>query len=206
KRRTENPWIEYERGVLWMARSDENAPGRKRPADGDPDGAQPLTKRFGYLQIGRITSSFPFLFSYQDSRARTKYVATPSSHEPDSMLLDDTKHTTFIYDLDQELAEPESTGDALVLLPLAAKMISVPNAVLSSNSAQGKELVLYKEPSSLTLPKEQDSIRKAIIESRARARASRSSTPPSTNDITRAPHTPHTETDHDDDPMDIDLD
>ncbi|KAJ5088143.1 hypothetical protein N7456_011759 [Penicillium angulare] len=179
-----------------MARSDENAPGRKRPADGDPDGAQPLTKRFGYLQID------------QDSRARTKYVATPSSraHEPDSMLLDDTKHTTYIYNLDQELAEPESPGDALVLLPLAAKMISVPNAVLSSNSTQGKELVLYTEPASLTLPKEQDSVRKAIIESRARARASRSSTPPSTDDTTRTPHTPHTEIHHDDDPMDIDLD
>lgn len=39
---------------LWMARSDEIPQlGRKRPADGDPDGAQPLTKRFGYLRIGK---------------------------------------------------------------------------------------------------------------------------------------------------------
>lgn len=37
-----------------MARSDEIPQlGRKRRADGDPDGAQPLTKRFGYLQIGK---------------------------------------------------------------------------------------------------------------------------------------------------------
>lgn len=38
-----------------MARSDEKFQhGKKRPADGDPDGAQPLTKRFGRLQIGRL--------------------------------------------------------------------------------------------------------------------------------------------------------
>lgn len=40
--------------MLWMARSDEKFQlGKKRPADGDPDGAQPLTKRFGRLQLGR---------------------------------------------------------------------------------------------------------------------------------------------------------
>lgn len=121
------------------------------------------------------------------------------------MLLDDTKHTTYIYNLDQELAESESPGDALVLLPFAAKMISVPDAVLSSNPAQGKELVLYTEPSSLTLPKEQDNVRKAIIESRARARASRSSSTRSTDTADITTRIPYTETDHDD-PMDIDLD
>jgi hypothetical protein len=35
-----------------MARNDEKT-SKKRPAEGDPDGAQPLTKRFGRLQIGR---------------------------------------------------------------------------------------------------------------------------------------------------------
>lgn len=36
--------------VSWMANVTS---GKKRAADGDPDGAQPLTKRFGYLQIGK---------------------------------------------------------------------------------------------------------------------------------------------------------
>lgn len=43
-----------EDAALWMARRDEKFQlGKKRPADGDPDGAQPLTKRFGRLQLGR---------------------------------------------------------------------------------------------------------------------------------------------------------
>lgn len=86
------------------------------------------------------------------------------------MMLDDTKHTTYIHDLDRELADIDSTDRDLVILPLAAKLISVPDSVLSA-PAQSKELVLYTEPSSLTVPKERDSVRKAIIESRARARA-----------------------------------
>ncbi|KAF3403653.1 hypothetical protein F1880_009434 [Penicillium rolfsii] len=91
---------------------------------------------------------------------------TPS----DAMMLDDTKHTTYIHDLDRELADIEPPEGGLVILPLAARMISVPESVLSTPS-QGRELVLYTEPSSLTVPREQDSVRKAIIESRARARA-----------------------------------
>ncbi|KAJ5663749.1 hypothetical protein N7507_004480 [Penicillium longicatenatum] len=167
-----------------MARSDEKSQGKKRPAESDPDGAQPLTKKFGCLQIDH------------DSCARTKY-DTPS-HES-AMLLDDTKHTTYIYNLDHELAEPDPP-DTLVLLPLAARMISLPKSVWSSNPAEGKELVLYTEPSSLTVPQEQDSVRKAIIESRARARTCQSpSISPSavSNSIPQPDH---------DDPMDIDLD
>ncbi|KAJ5936448.1 hypothetical protein N7454_005083 [Penicillium verhagenii] len=167
-----------------MALSDENPQGKKRSADGDPDGAQPLTKRFGSLQIDH------------DSRARTKH-DTPSYDS--AMLLDDTKHTTYIYNLDHELAEPDPP-DTLILLPLAARMISMPKSVLSSNPAQGKELILYSETSSLTLPKEKDSVRKAIIESRARARASQSQS------------TTHSDVDQNilptdlGDPMDMDLD
>jgi hypothetical protein len=84
------------------------------------------------------------------------------------MLLDDTKHTTYIYNLEQELAETESPG--LVFLPFAEKVLSVPHSVLSDSKSSGQELVLYTEPCSLTVPQDKDSVRKAIIESRARAR------------------------------------
>lgn len=40
-----------EREAKWMA--GEEGHGKKRPAEADPDGAQPLTKRFGHLRIGR---------------------------------------------------------------------------------------------------------------------------------------------------------
>ncbi|KAJ5675880.1 hypothetical protein N7462_008777 [Penicillium macrosclerotiorum] len=149
-----------------MARNDERSQhGKKRPAEGDPDGAQPLTKRFGRLQIDN-----------EPVVARAQRDVLPAAGPPpqsDMMLLDDTRYTTYIHDLDQELAESDASPDHLVLLPLAQRMIS-PNATLSTSS-QGKELVLYTEPSSLTVSKEQDSVRKAIIESRSRARAERAS-------------------------------
>lgn len=41
-----------------MARSDERSQhGKKRAAEGDPDGAQPLTKRFNQLQLGMFSLS-----------------------------------------------------------------------------------------------------------------------------------------------------
>lgn len=102
----------------------------------------------------------------------------------DAMILDDTKHTTYIYNLDQELMEAESPG--LVFSPFAEKVLSVPQSVLSDSKPSGKELVLYTEPSSLTVPREKDNVRKAILESRARARENKT-----TEDLY-------------DDPMDID--
>lgn len=136
--------------------------------------------------------------------------------QDDSMLLDDTKHTTYIHDLDRELAESDSPPGALVILPLAERMLTVPESVLANDSSQGKELVLYTDPSSLSVPKEQDSVRRAIIESRARARAKKESPvqqpaqpvqPPPSNDILMPTlySTPDDYTTVDaDDPMDID--
>lgn len=51
-----------------MARSDERSQhGKKRAAEGDPDGAQPLTKRFGRLQLG--------MFSPGADQVKIKWVA-----------------------------------------------------------------------------------------------------------------------------------
>lgn len=124
------------------------------------------------------------------------------------MMLDDTDHTTYIHNLDQELADPEPAQDHLVLHPVATRLMSVPKAVLS-NPAHGKELVLYTEPTSLTVPREQDSVRRAIIESRARARAKRAQSPsPPSSSSSQVSSSTKRETDvevYDDDPMDIDL-
>ncbi|KAJ5302033.1 hypothetical protein N7508_006896 [Penicillium antarcticum] len=143
----------------------EESRGKKRPAQGDPD-AQPLTKRFGCLRIDSLPIS-----------ARAK-----GEEREDMMLLDDTQHTTYIHNLDQELEG--DTPDGLIFSPLATKLLSVPTSVLSSQPS-GKELVLYTEPASLTVPKDKDNIRKAILESRARARAesqSQSHTSPNAKD------------------------
>lgn len=124
------------------------------------------------------------------------------------MLLDDTKYTTYIHNLDQELAEPDTSEKGLVFSPLATKMISVPESLLST-STKGKELVLYKKPSSPSVPKEQDSVRRAILDSRARARAEASQSSRQSDDAGHLPSSRvvlDTPRPHNGDPMDIDFD
>ncbi|KAJ5139123.1 uncharacterized protein N7515_003971 [Penicillium bovifimosum] len=156
-----------------MARNEEfQGHGKKRRAQADPDGAQPLTKRFGYLRLDnmpistRESKGYTQPFQPQHNQQNIDYSLEPS----DTMLLDDTKHTTYIHNLEQELMEADA-ADELIFLPFAAKVLSVPQSVLSDSKPSGKELVLYTEPTSLTIPKEKDHVRKAILESRARARA-----------------------------------
>jgi hypothetical protein len=102
------------------------------------------------------------------------------------MQLDDSKYKVYIYSLDDELSssDPESEEDSkLIFLPDIEKHLAknrLPAHVLASPSARpdpaellGKELVLYRVPSSISVPEEQDSVRKAILEARERARARR---------------------------------
>lgn len=195
-----------------MASDERPQYGRKRPAEGDPDGAQPLTKRFGRLQLDVESDR-------QNSKNPFPHCPPIQPQHNDSMLLDDTKHTTYIHDLDRELIESDSPPGALILMPLAERMLTVPESILNGDhdTSQGKELVLYTEPSSLSVPREQDSVRKAIIESRARARAlktqqSSHSDKPSvpvslhTTATTTTTTTSDLTNGFDDDPMDIDGD
>lgn len=141
------------------------------------------------------------------SRDGSPYRRSPSQH--DVMLLDDTKHTTYIHSLDQELAEPDPPNEGLVISPLAARMMSMPKSILFNSSSKGKEMVLYTEPTSLTVPRDKDTVRKAILESRARARAEiKQLSGQSTNvDLPCPSHiVPDATTSYHDDPMDIDYD
>lgn len=112
----------------------------------------------------------------------------------DGMQLDDTKHKVYIYDLDAELSSadenseseaslpgsPTSSRGRLVFLPDIEKHLSrsrIPPAIFASkegnlagHNLNDMQMVLYSEPSSLTVPREHDSVRKAILEARARAR------------------------------------
>ncbi|KAI8624116.1 hypothetical protein F5Y19DRAFT_339362 [Xylariaceae sp. FL1651] len=114
----------------------------------------------------------------------------------EDMQLDDTKHKVYIYDLDAELSSadensesesslpgsPNSSRGRLVFLPDIEKHLSltrIPPFVLANNDGElggynikDMQMVLYSDtqPSSLTVPPEQDSVRKAILEARARAR------------------------------------
>lgn len=89
------------------------------------------------------------------------------------MKLDDEKDKIYIHNLDDELADIESEEEKLVFLPdIEKKLGKIPKSVLlgESHHSTGNEMVLYSVPSSLSVPEEQDKVRKAIIESRARAR------------------------------------
>ncbi|KAI1642975.1 uncharacterized protein F4817DRAFT_273613 [Daldinia loculata] len=96
--------------------------------------------------------------------------------ENDSMQLDDSKHKVYIHNLDDELSDTESESDGrLVFIPDIEKHLMqnrIPPLVLANKDGEiaGMQLVLYREPTSLTIPEEKDSVRRAIIEARQRAR------------------------------------
>ena len=88
----------------------------------------------------------------------------------DPMLLDDTQHTIFIHDIDREIEDSSSQEDTVKFLP-GFTGTSIPSFLFIGTKPAGNELVLYQEPTSLTIPKEKDNVRKAIAETRARTRA-----------------------------------
>ena len=138
------------------------------------------------------------------------------------MQLDDSKHKVYIYDLEAEISDAESEEGKLLFLPDVADHLRanrIPPHILSSPSSDsaGRELVLYNEPSALSIPQEHDSVRKAVIEARARIREkqrvaseeSARSGPPlaiefetSLPDLPQAPQLNPTQ--HDPDEMDLD--
>lgn len=96
--------------------------------------------------------------------------------DDDSMQLDDSKHKVYINNLDDELSsESEAEDGKLVFLPDIEKHLRatrIPPAVLPNRDGElaGMQLVLYSDPASLSVPREHDSVRKAILEARARMR------------------------------------
>lgn len=107
------------------------------------------------------------------------------------MQLDDTSHKVYIYNLDDELSsesEPDDAEGRLVFLPDVEKHLranrivpgigstgtgSIPRPIMPNKDGElaGMQLVLYNDgPSSLTVPEEHDSVRRAIVEARARVR------------------------------------
>ncbi|KAL4774127.1 hypothetical protein BDW60DRAFT_215543 [Aspergillus nidulans var. acristatus] len=105
-------------------RSDVAVHGRKRPAEEELDD-QPLTKKFGRLQI------------------------------------------------EQELAETEILDGAFTILPGIEGRLSLANILVANESKRPcTAVVLYREPESLSIPKDKDQVRRALIETRERARLS----------------------------------
>lgn len=98
--------------------------------------------------------------------------------EDDSMNVDDTRHRVYVQNLDAEIAEIEANEpeERLIFLPDIEKHFSrIPEHLLAApqdatHAARQQELVLYSVPRSLTMDERHDTVRKAILDARQRAR------------------------------------
>lgn len=169
-----------------LSSKDSSSP-LKRHAESDPEGEPPI-KKLELLQLGTAMMTFIICFSSNTLEAQTNSLAQGSTVSADEqaqdqneltdsdnvMLLDDTKHTSYIHDIERELASIEAEEKRISFLPDIEKVLNaIPKSVLSEPKPEQNELVLYRVPRSLTVTEDQDNVRKAIIESRARARARR---------------------------------
>ena len=139
----------------------------KRKAEDDLQNEQRLTKKFDLLNLDHTGKLY---IPVQSSKSKHTH---RTNSESNSMHLDDTKDKIYIHNLDDELADIESEEERLVFLPdIERKLAKIPKSVLlgEGHPATGNKMILYSVPTSLTVPEEQDKVRKAIIESRARAR------------------------------------
>nr|OQO19400.1 hypothetical protein B0A51_15171 [Rachicladosporium sp. CCFEE 5018] len=102
----------------------------------------------------------------------------PPTSSDDSMSVDDTPNRVYVHDIDAELADVEShePEERLIFLPDIEKHFSrIPQQVLtglrdSADNHEAQQLVLYDVPKSLTKDEGHDSVRRAILEARQRAR------------------------------------
>lgn len=89
------------------------------------------------------------------------------------MPVDETKDRIIIHDLEAEIAEIEAAEPKTMFLPDIDKKVSaIPQRLLQNQSGNtnNTQMILYEVPTSISVPKEKDAVRKAIIAARARAR------------------------------------
>jgi hypothetical protein len=90
------------------------------------------------------------------------------------MQVEDTPHRVYIHNLAAELSDIDSDSENPIFLSDIEKHLSqIPRHVLLGpppKATEHNQMVLYNVPSSLTVPEEQDNVRKAIVEARQRIR------------------------------------
>lgn len=164
--------------LLNLGRHDNSLPCIPRPADSPPvDGngarlyipvagssdaaAQPLPSKPLPKPVAPVTE-----------KKREKKVRPPPPDE--CMQVEDTPNRVYIHDLAAELSDIESDEENPIFLSDIEKHLAkIPKHVLTGpelKPTRDNQLVLYSVPSSLTVPEEQDKVRKAIVDARARIR------------------------------------
>lgn len=166
--------------------------GTKRKSS-DIGDQERLAKRFEVLNLGvyydaRAGTTLPVAYrAVIDANGHKHYLpvatgdqqaastAPAPSAENGFMEVEDSKDKVYIHDLDKELADVESDDEHPIFIPDIDKHLNkFPRRLLEGrdphSAIQDKQLVLYNVPSSISLPKEEDNVRKVLIESRNRAR------------------------------------
>ncbi|KAI4740815.1 hypothetical protein E4T50_08742 [Aureobasidium sp. EXF-12298] len=143
--------------------------GLKRTADDSFDDDHRFAKRFNLLNLA---NNHDKLYIPVSARPQLQTAVTTSPPTEEHMQLDDTKHRVYIHNLDDELADIESDEEKIVFLPdIEKKLNAIPRHILVGEKKDShQELVLYNLPPSLSVPIEQDNVRKAILEARERAK------------------------------------
>ncbi|KAI5210451.1 hypothetical protein E4T39_00093 [Aureobasidium subglaciale] len=143
--------------------------GVKRTADDSFDDDHRFAKRFNLLNLA---NGHDKLYIPVTSRPQLQSNLPRPPPAEEHMQLDDTKHRVYIHNLDDELADIESDEEKLIFLPdIEKKFNAIPKHILMGEKKDThQELVLYSLPPSLSVPIEQDNVRKAILEARQRAK------------------------------------
>lgn len=99
-------------------------------------------------------------------------VPSSPADQGDLMPVDETPSKVYIHDLAAEIAQIEAEEPKdMFLLDIDKKVSALPTNLLQNTSPNpNTQLVLYREPSSISIPQEEDAVRKAVIEARRRVR------------------------------------
>lgn len=101
--------------------------------------------------------------------------------EEDFMPIDETADRIWVHDLDAEIAEIEADEARereriqLSLSEAGSQYAKIPDHLLKLNNqadppASNMQMVLYRDPISLSVPEENDAVRKTVVEARRRMR------------------------------------
>lgn len=119
----------------------------------------------------------------QDSRSQSFDAGSrhDAATDDDFMPVDDTANRVWINDLDAEIAEIEAaeaqehndlkfseTGKEYAKIP--EHLLRRNPAELSDSAAANMQVILYRDPISISVPEEEDAVRKTITEARQRMR------------------------------------
>lgn len=155
---------------------------RKRGADDAFESQSGISNHFKKLRLSKTTRppvTLPLLLTlrYADHAPRIYEIPRPgASSEPaidaDYMPVDETPSKIYIHDLAAEIAEIEASEPRdFFLADVDKKVSAIPATLLQGSTADpAMQLVLYREPSSISVPEEEDAVRKAIVDARRRVR------------------------------------